>query len=366
MNYLFYFPLIFWFASILKLIVDSLFTKLMYAYMLFILVMVVGTRWFVAADFDGYFGIYNEIPLLVDFNFESTKQIYGEIGYLFIGSIFRSLDAHFTVFVFFTSLVSLIVKYFVISKFPYGFLAFSIYLLIAFISVELIEVRWSVSISFILLAYYFGLLLRQNSLATLFFLCSLAFHYYSILFIILYFVILFVKYTKVYYVLFSFSVVWAVYIYIFGFNFSFNADSELYVMERFFRYINDPDSKVGFFSILKAIYIMIFYHFVRWLSKSKGLHLLEQKLVSIFLLVYSVSLILSFVPVFYFRASIVADVFGLILVFTAVGHVRLYSDRITLLVAFSIPFLLWFLVDISNSFSADRIFSYSSSLELII
>ncbi|KKO47845.1 hypothetical protein VT06_14730 [Arsukibacterium sp. MJ3] len=331
-----------------------------------ILIFITGTRWFSDADFEGYFYIYQEVPLLESFNIESTRHIYGEIGYLFFVSLFKTLGLHFTVFVFSASVTSILLKYYFLSRFNLGYFAFSIYLLISFVSVEFIELRWSVSISFILLAYYYGLFHKRILLVLIFFIFSLMFHYYSVLFIALFFLLLVVRSSYFYFVAFYISLLAAFYIYINGFNFNANVDSDLYLIERFFRYLNDPDSKVGLFSILKVLYFLSFYHFMSWLGKSILFSATERIALFAFLLIYSVALCFSFVPVFYFRASAVGDLFGLVMIFIASGRIKNVSKRILLLFVFSIPFLLWFLIDISNSFDSERIFNYSSSIELII
>lgn len=366
MNYFFYFPLLFWFITAIRLFFNSLHVKVMYVFSLLLLVLLVGTRWFVAADFEGYYDIYEQVPFLVEFSVDSTKHIYGEIGYLFIISIFKTFGLHFSFFILVLSVLSIYLKYFFLSRFALGFFAFSIYLLVSFISVELIEVRWSISISFILLAYYYGFLYNKKLLSSLFFICSLLFHYYSILFIFIFLFLKFFKNNTIYYIIFCVSFLFAFYIYLNGFSIHATADSELYVIQRFFRYLSDPDSKVGLFSILKVLYFLSFYYFVTLLCRGVEAEDSEEKALLAFLMIYSIALLLSFVPVFYFRASAVADLFGLLMVFIAMSRLRSYASKIVLPVVFSFPFILWFMIDVSNSFVSSRIFDFSTSLKLII
>ena len=366
MNYFFYSPLLFWFIAAIRLFFNSFHVKFFYLVSLLLLVLIVGTRWFVAADFEGYYEIYEQVPLLSEFSVDSTKHIYGEIGYLFIISIFKTFGLHFSFFILVLSVLSICLKYFFLSRFAHGFFAFSIYLLVSFISVELIEVRWSVSIAFILLAYYHGFFHDKKYWPAVFFFFSVLFHYYSILFIIVFFMLRFFRNFSSYYVVFGGALLSAFYIYLNGFAVNASSESELYVLQRFFRYLNDPDSKVGIFSILKIIYFLLFYYFLRWLYRLNRPEDIEKKALLAFLLIYSIALFFSFVPVFYFRASAIADFFGLIMVFSVISRLRAKTSKIILPVVFSFPFLLWFMIDVSNSFISNRIFNFSSSLKLIL
>ena len=53
------------------------------------------------SDYIEYKKMYNEVPILCDFSLASIRDIHGEVGYLFLSSIFKTLCLPFQLFLFF-------------------------------------------------------------------------------------------------------------------------------------------------------------------------------------------------------------------------------------------------------------------------
>ncbi|HAG7655329.1 TPA: O75 family O-antigen polymerase, partial [Escherichia coli] len=53
------------------------------------------------SDYIEYRKMYNEVPILCDFSLASIRDIHGEVGYLFLSSIFKTLCLPFQLFLFF-------------------------------------------------------------------------------------------------------------------------------------------------------------------------------------------------------------------------------------------------------------------------
>ena len=94
------------------------------------------------------------------------------------------------------------------------------------------------------------------------------------------------------------------------------SDSDAYVISRTLRYLTDPASGLGVLSFVKllaypAAYATLSFCFDRE-RPSRGS--LENFLFKLGLASISATLLLSFIPIFHFRAGVIADAVGLCLV----------------------------------------------------
>ncbi|EPV3226975.1 TPA: O75 family O-antigen polymerase, partial [Escherichia coli] len=100
------------------------------------------------SDYIEYRKMYNEVPILCDFSLASIRDIHGEVGYLFLSSIFKTLCLPFQLFLFFIAFLSLLLTYFSFRKISLiPILSLVFYLSHAFIVRDLIQIRAGLAVS---------------------------------------------------------------------------------------------------------------------------------------------------------------------------------------------------------------------------
>lgn len=327
-----------------------------------IIVVVCGGRYYSDTDYGPYVELFLDTPSIENLNFDDLQTLYGEPGYL----IFSSLTKYFSLeFVFITlvfSFVSICVKTYVASRFVFNYsFVIAIYLCLHFITVEFIELRWSLSSALVIAAIAMLHYNRWKSFFTLILIASL-FHYFSLLFIVVYlYRLLNIKQTLlIFFCAFFASMSYKLMIY----GFYFDVDSNIYMLRRLFRYINDPQSSVGLFSFLRIILYVGFYAMFNRYNYSNKCSGFEVDLDKLFILIISCALFLSIIPLLYFRTMVVADFYAITYIVLMINKLKIL-DRVGLYFILLILFCLWNLLDVLNYFAAGYIFEYSTWFRFI-
>ncbi|MFA0001679.1 EpsG family protein, partial [Vibrio lentus] len=124
---------------------------------LFFLLLFVGLRGDVDADYKNYLNMFNSVPNFQNgIDFDEYGNIHGEFLYLFFNSIFKFFNLTFSSFLLFVALLSFFLKYYVISQHVRNSnLSISLYLSFSYFLVEFVQIRWGLAISVGLLAIHF-------------------------------------------------------------------------------------------------------------------------------------------------------------------------------------------------------------------
>lgn len=336
-------------------------TKLFLAYCIFVfMVIIVGLRYFSDIDYEPYYDLYVTTPSLFSINLKELSALYGEPGYLLISAFFKSLGMGFVS----VALVSVIIAFYLKIKVLSGItsqyiLAFALYLTIHFITIEFIQLRWAVASGFIVVALY-NILKGKMRSALIMIMLATSFHYFSLIFLLFLF---FRKFSyKTVNVIFLFAFASAMFYKTFGFSFIYMADTNIYIIKRFLRYLNDPESSVGFFSFSRLILYYITFMVLRKSMREYDEYYYCLEKMSLLLL--AIPLILSFIPLMYFRAVNIADFFCIA---TIIYQLDKYKNGYTLLylIGLSMLFCTWNVMDVYNNHNAGYIFEYKNWLETI-
>lgn len=322
------------------------------------IVIISGFRYFSDIDYSGYYELFEDVPKINNFNYASISKLYGEPGYLFLNSLIKSVGLNFYVVTLLFSALSIGIKIFVATRFSkYSFQIITLYLCLYFIIVEFIELRWSLASSLILLSIYFFYSKKYYKFTLAIGIASVI-HYFSLVFLFLP-VVRFVTVRKVY-LIFVLSFLLAIY-YKFGdFSIFVEVDSEYYIVRRFLRYLNDPESSVGVFSFLKILLYIAIVGFLRIFSSDAR----DIKLEKVMILLMSLSLFVSYVPLLYFRSMVIAEFIALSYIF----HNLMYhksSVKIFTMSVLWILFSMWSFLDVKNNISASYIVEYNSWLSIL-
>jgi len=127
-------------------------------------------KYYSGNDYGNYAEVYAAIPPLLELTRDVMSSAAGEWGYVFINSVFKSLDVVVYVFIGTLSVVSIIIKsnvFFRLSLNPY--ICFVLYFSATFFSSEFVQYRWALALSFIFLAVFS--LLKRNNYWAIFFVC---------------------------------------------------------------------------------------------------------------------------------------------------------------------------------------------------
>lgn len=330
--------------------------------MILLVILICGTRYYSDIDYEPYIDLFNETPSLEKIRFDDIIRLYGEPGYLFLSSLVKYFGLDFVSITLLFSLVSISLKILVSSKLVknYTFLT-SLYLCLHYVTVEFIELRWALASSIIILSIYFFMQSRYK-LTFMLIMAATFFHYFSLIFLAIFVLRLSFLNTKLLCVVFLSSFILAIILKISNFSFSYVVDSEFYIIRRLFRYINDPESSVGIFSFLRiALYFSFFIIFNVLYNVRCGV---ENKLADIFIFLLSCSLLLSFVPLLYFRFMVVADFFALAFMIACLYKLK-YLYRGPAILFISLLFCTWNFIDVRNYSAAGYIFEYRSWLKFI-
>jgi hypothetical protein len=322
-------------------------------------VLVSGLRWYSDVDYPLYVEMYTDNPLLRDFSRESIGGLYGEPGYLFLTAMFKSLGLGFPTLALSCAAVSLALKARVAATFSrHASLALCLYLCIHFVTIEFIQMRWAVATGFLALGFalqYSG----DRKAAALSHATSLVFHYFSVVFWAVAIAVGMKGYRR-FFVLFAASLAGAVFLKIDFLGRFLISDTNLYVLQRLTRYASDPESHVGIVSYLKLLmYPAVYLACVRvrpsfpWRTDPLNVFLLKVSLTTL-----SVTLLVSFLPIFHFRATVLADFFAILWILNALYEAVAPGLRTTAFAGLACLYGVWYAIDVSNYINAGRLYEY--------
>ena len=329
--------------------------------MLLMITLISGTRYYSDIDYGPYIELFNDTPSFFNLSVTDFLILYGEPGYLVFTSLIKSLGFDFVAVTIVFSLFSVALKLYICSRLVSNYLfAFSLFLCLHFLTVEFIELRWALSSALVMTAIFCEFKKRRKYFLAFIFLASI-FHYFSMLFLC---VMLFRFFTfRNSIVIFCLSFLVALSYKIITPSVAYSVDSNVYIIRRLFRYLNDPESSVGLFSYLRilmyfAVVISVYYFKDRFSAFDINLAKYSSLLVS-------VALLISFVPLLYFRSMVVSDYFMLIVMTILIFKFKLIY-RCLFIVALILLFSTWNIIDVSNYEAAGYIFKYNSWLNFLI
>lgn len=333
------------------------------------IVFIVGLRWYSGADFEGYVDMYNTYPslgVLFDAGFSSY---YGEPGYILVNIFAKHLGLFvgflFMLFAFSSILLKSI--YFYRSCINPA-LVFCLYLSFNFITVEFIQIRWAVATSLIT----YGLIVkRENNLVRIMIiLMAASFQYYSLAFLPL----IFIKDTcsRLSAAMYSmFGLMVAALSFAFNIPIIFlnmltliNADG-MYIYERVVSYLTRAELSVGFFSYAKIFCYFICFVFLVPMGRVEPnvkLSTLDILLYKYSILLMSLSLIMSSVPVFFYRTMVLVDLFALVFIVNSIYKIKDLFFRLAVMCGVMFAGGVWYLLDLSNNLIYGGLFEYKTWL----
>lgn len=327
--------------------------------------LVAGLRWYADVDYEMYVMMFDDNPLLSEFNQESIARLYGEPGYLLVTAVFKTLGSEFFLLALACALASVLLKAFVVSRFtPHASLAFALYLCMHFVTIEFIQMRWAVATGVIALGFYFQFR-RMRWACVLAFLVSLAFHYYSVAFWVVALVVA-MKGHRRFYVLFAASAVAALLLNGEVLAELLVTDSKIYVLQRLARYATLSDAPVGVFTYAKlsmypAIYALCVWARpdYPWRDDETNVFLGKVSMASL-----SLTVLVTFIPALALRATVVADLFAIMWVINAIRVAWSPGVRSVAFAGLAALYCAWFLIDVRNYILANRVYEYQTWLPL--
>lgn len=238
-------------------------------------------------DYQNYFTFYTET-----IKNNSANEVRFEPGYYYLVYIFNQLNVSFEVFVGITATIMILVKSFVAYKINKKNIIFFLilYLLISFITFDIIQLRVAFGMAFVILSIY--TLKKSIYFSLLLILIGCCFHYSLFLFfpIIIMAKFLFNREKKV-----IFIFLYAFYVVIF---FSINIISFFKLNPLIDSYLND---KVNYANIFAPYNLFIFIMFVLYFSLYNHFSKIGKCFYISATLIYLFALNFSFAPVIYFR-----------------------------------------------------------------
>lgn len=357
---IYYFPI---FATLIALLtLNFKNTKVFFAYCIFIFMIIfVGLRYFSDVDYEPYYELFDTTPSLFNLNLHELSVLYGEPGYLLVSALFKSFGLGFVSVALFSVILAVYLKLKILSAITGQYiLAFTLYLAIHFVTIEFIQLRWAVASGFIVAALY-NILKGNKKFALIMLILATSFHYFSLIFLPMF---IFRKLSaRTVNAIFITSFLAAMFYKFVGFSFIYIADTNIYIIKRFLRYLNDPESSVGIFSFSRLIlYYVTFVLIRKFVRRDADEQYYDLDKMSLLLL--SISLFLSFIPLMYFRAVNIADLFCIATILYQFeknknGYTLLY------LVVLVVLFCTWNILDVQNNYNAGYIFEYKNWLETI-
>lgn len=117
----------------------------------------IGLRGNVDADYLNYLSMYEKVPTFSDgITLDAYSDIHGEVLYLFLNTLFKSLGLDFSALLIAVVTCSIFLKIYVISKYVINInLVLALYFSFAYFLVEFIQIRWGLAISFTILSILF-------------------------------------------------------------------------------------------------------------------------------------------------------------------------------------------------------------------
>ncbi|HFQ4975259.1 TPA: EpsG family protein [Vibrio vulnificus] len=356
---IYYFPLILIFLSYCILFSNKKEVNILFYFFLgTVIIILCGFRVNSDVDYGPYIGLFNETPKLTSLTREILSQLYGEVGYLYFTSVVKEIGLSFVAVTITFSTFSVITKMYFIRKFcrqNYAAITFSLYLCFCFITVEFIELRWSLASGLTALSIYYSL---QNYYFRNLIFVAIAglFHYFSLAFIFVF--ALRIVSLKQSILIFISCFVIALFYKFFSIDFFIAIESELFIVTRFLRYVNEIESSLGLFSYLKCLmYFAVFLIFIKLFSLSDQ----EEKMIKTSLVLLSFSLFISFVPLLFYRSMVISDLVNITTMLMLLGNSHFKkSEELLICTIFTLLFATWFYFDVTNYIEADRIYNYKS------
>ena len=139
-------------------------------------------------------------------------------------------------------------------------------------------------------------------------------------------------------------------------------DSDLYVIKRAVRYLDEPSSQVGLFSYLRLLLYIGLFALAKCLERGTNVKelALDRFLRRVSHGSLALTLLVSFVPLMHFRAVVLADFFSILFVLNVLDrNLRFSFDRVAVATLCGL-FSLWYYFDLANYVSADRIYTYQT------
>lgn len=237
----------------------------------------------------------------------------------------------------------------------------ALYLCVSFITIEFIQMRWAMATGVLTIAYY-SLHLGRRKTAILFFAVAISFHYFSIMFVLLSYVTKVSGYYR-YFLFLILALLVAIAMKLSGFSLFFDTESQYYIVRRFLRYLNDPESNIGAFSFLKIVfYAATVFALVK--LNDEGEAIKEDKIFEfLFRSAFGflgAALVISFVPLFFFRAMVMADLFSIMLIGYLLTKNRALDVKTVVACTIAVLFSTWCYLDVLHFESAGRILPYTS------
>lgn len=315
-------------------------------------IYVAGFRYDSDTDYIPYVEIFNSLPLLFDFTLEVASETYGEGGFLLLNSLIKTLGMPFFVVTLLAASFSISAKaYFAFKYSSSAFIVLSLYFCLHFVTVEFSQIRWSIATGFILLGYD-AFIKGKATAAAILFLTAISFHY-SAMMAVLIMMGLLISSRRFWFCVFFVSLILALVFKKYPLQIFLNFGVDLYVFERLQRYLNDPQSNVGFFSILKVSLYPLSYLILGRFAPSSGSgfsispsHVLLERLSLIYM---SAALMLSFVPIFFLRLAPLVDFLSILVLVSYVDRIPVRIVRIYLKLICTVLFGVWYFVSLSNS-----------------
>lgn len=320
-------------------------------------------RWGADIDHSEYMDMFADNPTLENFSGESIAELYGEPGYLFLSAVFKSLGIHFALLSAACALVSISLKAWIVSRFAKAAgLALCLYLCVHFVTIEFIQIRWAVASAFVALSFYLQFK-RKFFAAVVSLALATTFHYFSLIFLLAGFLIeirssrFFVATTLV-------ASIAGLLLALGGGVMIGAIDSDLYVVRRAMRYLNESLSDVGFLSYARLAMTPVVFQIM---AMRNPLLITDSTTIFLRKVAYAclaLTMLVSFVPLMHFRAVVVADLFSMTLLARSLNLEYRRYENIGILSVFSVLYGVWYVIDISNYIEADRVFPYTTWLPL--
>ncbi|AYN29776.1 EpsG family protein [Buttiauxella sp. 3AFRM03] len=103
------------------------------------------------SDYYAYKEMYESVPMVYDFSLTSIRDIHGEVGYLYLSSLFKTIGISFQVFLFFIAFLSITLTVSAFNKISIlPLLSLIFYLSHAFLVRDMIQIRAGLAVSIIL------------------------------------------------------------------------------------------------------------------------------------------------------------------------------------------------------------------------
>lgn len=328
-----------------------------------LVIFISGFRWASDIDYMEYYDMYIETPTLDFFDRDSIAPIYGEPGYLFFSSLFKSFGIEFPFFALICVAFAVCMKIKVAHAFTrYAAFAIYLYLCVNFVTIEFIQIRWAVATGFIGMASLF--LYRSKSIfAGIFMIVAVSLHYFSIAYI---FVLLIVKIKsdKIFNLIVLTMSIVGIILFTQSVYYTGEIDSEHYIVQRLGRYLTEIISSVGILSFCKlALYPFCYYiatYFDKDLAKDPSVIFLKRIGFTCIALV----LLLSCIPMMHFRAAVLADFYSAILMSKIIESRVSAWLKVTFASALIGMFTVWYVVDVSNYIESNRLFEYKIWIDI--